>query len=74
MTASLRPTGKWAKLLPTIPEGLNYSASHRSGARPAALWLAATLLELPPEAREIPSILDDRGSTWPGNRTVSLAQ
>ena len=22
--SSLRPTGKWAKLLPTIPEGLNY--------------------------------------------------
>ena len=64
--------GKWADLLPSIPEGENYlwHTDRGGGLRCSA---GATLLELPAEARE-EAVVDDPGAAGSGNRPISLGE
>jgi DNA (cytosine-5)-methyltransferase 1 len=70
----LRVRGKWADLLPSIPEGENYLwHTHRGGGLPLCGWRRA-LLELPPEARQGTSLVDDPGPAGPGDRAIPLEE
>ena len=64
--------GRWADLLPTIPEGQNYLWHTNRGGGGAPLRLAHLLLELPAEASEKPSFPDDSGAAWASHWSFPL--
>ncbi len=70
----LQVRGKWAGLLPSIPEGENYLLAYRAWRRSPALRLAPALLELPSQARQDAPFVDGPGSAGPGDRAFSLEE
>ena len=73
-TPELKVRGKWADLLPSIPEGRNYPPPHRPRRGAAAVWLAAKVLELLAQARQGPAVLDHPGPTRARHRALPLAE
>ena len=60
--SNLLMTGKWAGLLPTVPEGQNYLWHTERGGGGAALRLAPAILELPVKTCQEPPRLDHTGT------------
>ena len=71
---SLTVGGKWADLLPTIPEGQNYLWHTNRGGGSQLFGWRDEVLELPAQARKEPALLDDSGAPRLVHRPVPLAQ
>ena len=73
----LNPTGRWAALLPSIPEGHNYlwhtPRNDQNGSEPLFGWRTrywSFLLKLAKNQ----TLVDDPSRAWPRYRSVPLAQ
>jgi DNA (cytosine-5)-methyltransferase 1 len=68
----LAPRGKWADLLPSIPEGENYLWHTDRGGGAADVRVAAALLELPAQALQESTLVDHPGSAGPSGGALPL--
>ena len=71
---ALKLGGKWAGAAAEHSRGRELSLAHGARRRHAAVRLAHALLELPAEAGQGSSVVDDPGATGTGNRTFPLDQ